>query len=120
LFTTRLTERARHAGGVPNDLDKPESILDAADKIMPEKDGRCYQDELTKDESNKILEITSASYQLTFWGLVSYKYKQKHTTRKEAEEEAHRVLTLLEKDNLRDAYPAMIYGPTSDDDSFIA
>jgi len=78
-----------------------------------------YQGELTKDEINKILEITSASYELTFWGLVSYKYKQQHTTRKEAEEEAHRVLTLLEKDNFRYAHPAMIYGPTSDEDSFI-
>jgi hypothetical protein len=109
----RLTELGRLSRGVPVDLNKLEHIMDAADKVILEKG------ELTKEEINKFLEITSASYKLTFWGLVSYKHKQRHTTRKEAEEEAHRVLTLLDEPNLRDAHPAMIYGPTADDDCFI-
>ena len=94
-------------------------MQNAADKIMPEKVGLCYQAELTMDEIKNNLEITSTCFELTFWGLVSYKYKTKHTTHIEAEEEARRILALVEKDNLRNGHPAMIYGPTSDCDSFI-
>ena len=40
MDATRLTEIARIRGRVPIDLDRFESMHDAADKIMPEKGGR--------------------------------------------------------------------------------
>jgi hypothetical protein len=50
----------------------------------------------------------SGTFELTFWGGTSVRYRRNHKTYEQARDEAHRVLADMDS---RGAHPAIINGP---------